>query len=1027
MSAEVANRLAEFGAAAWTPVRVALARLHARPARGAVAAAGVAAATAMLLAVLGGSVVAADRGVAHALDGLPADERAFTAGWFGLPPGGDYAAIDRDAVAGLARLSPSAPRRALVLRELRFGRHVVQLGAVAPLAPSVSVVAGRLPGACRPARCEVVAGGRTPRVLRVRGLRLVVVGRARVRGALPFERATGRRPPALLLAGDVRGLSAVPALALIYRTYAWQAPVDPDGVRAWEVDDLLLEKARVENGLAAKSSLYGLRAPSRALDEARAAGEAAARRLLVVGGEAAVLLLAVVLLAAGALARDLGAEWTRLERRGARRAQLWALAGAETGAVTLVGALAGVALGAAATALVAARAGADVTGVLAHSLATPAGAAVILAAWAAATAIVLGWYAIAEHGGASGRALDLLALGALGAAALAASRGSAGAASLRESPDPLLALLPLLVALVAGIATVRLLAPALRAADRAARHGPVAIRLALLALARDAARPALTVAFLVACLGAALFAQSYRDTLVQGQRDQARFQVPLDAAVTAGPALVEPLDAAPLARYRAIPARPVPVLRRSGTIPSAGARPIGATVLGVPAPALAGLPGWRSDFAALPADELARRIAPAGETALRGAPLGSAARVRLRAATDGPPVRLALVVQAPAPGAGVETLSLGLADRRPRRLQAAVPASLRAGRVVALEVARTAATAQASTHQDAEGGSAFVTAGTLALSSLRAAGGGGRAVVADWRGWIGRGGLAAVRDGALGFRIGGDRRPFLRPRQPADDAPVPAIVSADVAAVAPLGTTLQLRMGAEPVAVRVAAVARRFPTIDDGSFVVADEGALAGALEAADPGTGTPGELWLGAPRGSAGALAAALARPPFDALRVRARAAVEADLRDDPLARGVLAILAATAVVALVLAAAGVVLMALAMVRDERGELYDLEAQGVEPAALRRQLQLRAALLVALGVAGGTALGLVLARFVVDLVRLGAGVADAQPPLVPVTRWALVAAAALAFTAAVAVAVALVTRAAVRGRVPRPPAGLAP
>src|SRR5688572_6709584 len=261
MSSAVANRLAEIGAAAWTPVRVALARLRARPARGAVAAAGVAAATAMLLAVLGGSVVAADRGVAHALDRLGPAERSFTAGWFGLPPDGEYGRIDRDAVAALARLTPSAPRRAMVLRELRFGRHVVQLGAVAPLAPGVSLVAGRLPRTCRPARCEVVvAAGRVPRAPAVRGLRLAVVGRVTVRGSLPFVRAGGRRPPALLLAGDVAGLSAVPALALIYRTYMWQAPVAAGGVRAWEVDDLLRTKAQVENQLASRSSLFGLQA-----------------------------------------------------------------------------------------------------------------------------------------------------------------------------------------------------------------------------------------------------------------------------------------------------------------------------------------------------------------------------------------------------------------------------------------------------------------------------------------------------------------------------------------------------------------------------------------------------------------------------------------------------------------------------------------------------------------------------------------------------------------------------------------------
>jgi hypothetical protein len=60
----------------------------------------------------------------------------------------------------------------------------------------------------------------------------------------------------------------------------------------------------------------------------------------------------------------------------------------------------------------------------------------------------------------------------------------------------------------------------------------------------------------------------------------------------------------------------------------------------------------------------------------------------------------------------------------------------------------------------------------------------------------------------------------------------------------------------------------------------------------------------------------------------------------------------------------------------------------------------LRAAALVATGIVGGVALGLVLERLVIDLVSLGAGAATAEPPLRGVQDWATVAVGLLAFAA---------------------------
>ena len=93
--------------------------------------------------------------------------------------------------------------------------------------------------------------------------------------------------------------------------------------------------------------------------------------------------------------------------------------------------------------------------------------------------------------------------------------------------------------------------------------------------------------------------------------------------------------------------------------------------------------------------------------------------------------------------------------------------------------------------------------------------------------------------------------------------------------------------------------------------------------------------------------MAAALGRPPFSALQVRSRDAIEARLAAQPLARGLLDVLAMSALLALVLGVAGLVLVCAADLGDERDHLVDLEAMGVGPGALRHHLLLRAAMLV--------------------------------------------------------------------------------
>jgi hypothetical protein len=657
--------------------------------------------------------------------------------------------------------------------------------------------------------------------------------------------------------------------------------------------------------------------------------------------------------------------------------------------------------------------------VLRHTLASGAGIAAIAGAWIAGAAILVAGERTAGVDLRLGpvRGLDLAALAIAGAVALAAARGSAGSTSLASGSDPLLALLPGLVAVAAAIVTARLAGPLLRLAGRGLRHGPPSVRLAVVSLGREGGRPTLAVAFLVAGVGLAVFAVAYRATLEQGEHDQAAFQVPLDYTLSEGAALRLPLQAAPLSAYRRLAPGTLaaPVVRSAATAPAPGLA-AEATVLGVPAGAISSIRNWRSDFASVSQAELVRRLRPAAPPALNGARLPpAAAGVSLRVTTAGRPVSLVLAIETRR--GDFDHVTLGDTSRGTTTLRAPLPPADRGGRIVGMTVTLRFNDAQALAHQGIEGGLTIVARGSLHLGRLRA----GTAPVTDWGGWITRGtARPATAPGAgLRYALDGSVNGFYRPRQPTDGRAVPVVASPGIASLAGRDGILHMTVeGADPLTVRIAAVADRFPTAG-GAFVVADERDLATTLNADDPGTATPVEVWLAVPPGRRAGVGAALRKPPFSVLDVHSREDVQSRLASEPLARGLLDVLAMSALLALVLGVAGLVLVCAADLGDERDHLVDLEAMGVGPPALRRHLVLRAAALVVTGIAGGLVLGAILERLVIDLVSLGAGAATAEPPLRGVQDWATVAAGLAAFAACGVALVWAFARTAFRAAVP--------
>jgi hypothetical protein len=999
--------------AAWAPLRVAAARARARPGRGGLVAIGVAVAAAALGGVVGASTITADRSLRAALEQVPLAQRSFTATWLGTPPAGGYARIDRAATAALARLGPGPPARTLAFPELNLGGRLVELGAVDDPARWLRLASGRLPRSCVPTRCEVVEARGTPvSAVSEPGLRLVVVGHTA--GPLPVSLAPLTRsshqdkggPPPVLIAGGVSQLSALPVFSALYRAYGWTTPIDPASLHDWQIGGLLDREAAAARSVRDLGTPFGLTGPTATLLELQREDAIAARRLQLVGGGAAALLLGFVLLAAAGLRRDASTEWARLERHGARLGQLWAFAWVEAGWITFVGAFLGALVAAAGVAIAADRAGVGAASVLRHTIFSAPGILAITVAWIAGAAVLVAGERTAGADLRLGpvRGLDLAAIAIVGAVALAAARGSAGSTSLAAGSDPLLALLPGLVAIAGAIVTARVAGPLLRLAGRGLRRGPPSVRLALVSLGREGGRPTLAAAFLVAGIGLGVFAVAYRTTLAQGEHDQAAFQVPLDFTLTEGPALRLPLVVAPLHAYNGLAPGTLaaPVFRSGATAPAPGL-PVQATVLGVPSSAIAAIRNWRGDFASVPQRGLADALRPARLPTLRGADLpASAHAVSLTVTTHGRPVSLVLAVRTRA--GQFDHVALGDTVRGHTELDARLPAADRGGRVVGLIVTLRFADAQALAHQGIEGGLTIVARGRLALGPLLATENGLPlpAQVTDWSAWVARGtaqtAAASAAGAGLRYALDGSTNGLLRPVQPTDGQPVPVVASPDLAALAGrdhvLGMTVE---GVDALAVRVVAVARRFPTAGR-SFVIADQAELATALNSNDPGAGTPIELWLGVRPSERGQVAAALGRRPFSALQVSSQAAIEASLAGQPLARGLLDVLAMSALLALVLGVAGLVLVCAADLGDERDHLVDLEAMGVGPAALRTHLVLRAAILVVVGIAGGLVLGAVLERLVIDVVSLGAGADTASPPLRSVQSAGLVAAGLTAF-----------------------------
>src|SRR5581483_10028696 len=389
-----------------------------------------------------------------------------------------------------------------------------------------------------------------------------------------------------------------------------------------------------------------------------------------------------------------------------------------------------------------------------------------------------------------------------------------------------------------------------------------------------------------------------------------------------------------------------PVLRDSGYV--SGTRGRDFTLLALPAHALATIDGWRGDFSSDSPRELAALLRPAEPprlgTILR---LGGATEATFRFTTTGDKVGVTAVV---ADRRGDFTnLLLGEHGAGSHAPTVPVPPEARDGRVIAFRLTFPTIASYVAGHRSAE---TSLNVSDASVGTIR---------FARW-------------PGTHRFVVNNGADTILRPREPQEGELVPVIVSPAIAHAAGPSGIVPLHVENQVISGRFVATARYVPSVE-GDAVVADLPTWLVAANTADPGIASASELWRSAPART-------------KKLAVASQRARLGELSSDPLARGAIDLLLVTAVVGLALAALGVLLTVLGDLRDERGALFDLSAQGATPADLRRHILVRASAIGAVGLAAGIAAGAIVAALVVAVVTVSAGAEDALPPLQLAFDW---------------------------------------
>ena len=321
---------------------------------------------------------------------------------------------------------------------------------------------------------------------------------------------------------------------------------------------------------------------------------------------------------------------------------------------------------------------------------------------------------------------------------------------------------------------------------RRARGTSLPVRLSLLSVSREPARPAATLTLLAFSLGAMVFAAGWSASLRQGIDDAAAYRSGLDLRVAElGTALSISGSVVPVDRYDALgdDVRLVPVVRDSAANHPGGR----VEIVGLAPESLPTLPGWRADFSDTPITELATALTlptPDGGWTLVGHRLDPADEVLdLRFTYRGHILRLDAVVRLDNGDSVV--VRMGDVEDSMQSAVAPLPPDARGGLLTAL-VFRNPGLLAGSGHQD------ILRRATVAFQGLD----------------------GLVDEEPRQLEIYQTATEIIRPPQVTDGLAIPAIVSPDLAATADASGRIELGVANEAVVpLQVVGVADHMPTV----------------------------------------------------------------------------------------------------------------------------------------------------------------------------------------------------------------------
>lgn len=256
--------------------------------------------------------------------------------------------------------------------------------------------------------------------------------------------------------------------------------------------------------------------------------------------------------------------------------------------------------------------------------------------------------------------------------------------------------------------------------------------------------------------------------------------------------------------------------------------------------------------------------------------------------------------------------------------------------------------------------------------------------------------LIALPDGAVRFSWTNEVASLRGIRYAAPQAPLPVLVSRPALEQgrAQVGDELRIRVGAMPMAFRVAGVFDHFPTWDPGvdpPLLVADRGALfARIFSSAAAGTSlaVSDELWLDAPLGAIAALLEA-EEISLDAAEIITASAARAELQADPLLvaawNGVfIGALAAVAVAA----SFGLVVLMSVTAQARRIEFAVCQSVGMSVRQILGLIAIEQIAVIAVGLGAGLLVGTQAGAVLLDFFSLTPEGRDVVPPLQFVVDW---------------------------------------